>query len=144
MEEKKDSWLRKAEKMHPYQTMLILGMIGSGLLFLFLTYSFLITRLSQPDHLDAGNFSMPKSFVVSTLVLLISSSLVTRINYYYRKDLTDKMKLILGITIALGMLFTALQISGWQELRMMGVDLQGLPSGSYLFVLSGIHIFHLF
>jgi cytochrome c oxidase subunit III len=26
---------------------------------------------------------------------------------------------------------------------MMGVDFKGLPSGSFLYVLSGIHIFHL-
>ncbi|HAZ24171.1 MAG TPA: cytochrome C oxidase subunit III, partial [Algoriphagus sp.] len=41
------------------------------------------------------------------------------------------------------LVFTSLQFTGWLELQAMGINFKGIPSGSFLYVLSGIHIFHL-
>jgi len=35
------TWFQKIEKLHPYETLLYLGMLGSGIIFLFLALAFL-------------------------------------------------------------------------------------------------------
>ena len=41
------TWFQRIEDMHPYETLLYLGMFGSGLIFLFLTVAFLFFRIGS-------------------------------------------------------------------------------------------------
>jgi len=43
----------------------------------------------------------------------------------------------------LGVVFLAGQVMGWRELVIMSVYLVGNPSGSFLYVLTGLHGLHL-
>ncbi|PSL03438.1 cytochrome c oxidase subunit 3 [Cecembia rubra] len=140
MEKTKTTWFQKIERMHPYQTLMYLGMFGSGLIFLFLTVAFLAT---ETGNLEGIGFKMPKSFIISTLVILISGYTVSKMLLHFKEESLNKLKNSLLSTFLLGILFTLLQFWGWRELGMMGIDFRGLPSGSFLYVLSGIHIFHL-
>lgn len=134
------TWFQRIEDMHPYETLLYLGMFGSGLIFLFLTVAFLFSGL---DQLGGMNKKIPISFLISTFLLVSSGYTATRIRIYFQEENAEKVIRALGITLLLGLLFTGLQITGWKELQSMGIDFQGIPSGSFLYVLSGIHIFHL-
>jgi len=134
------SWFQRIEDMHPYETLLYLGMFGSGLIFLFLTVAFLFSGL---DQLGGMNKKIPVSFLISTFLLVSSGYTATRIRIYFQEDNAEKVIRALGVTLLLGLLFTSLQITGWKELQSMGIDFQGIPSGSFLYVLSGIHVFHL-
>jgi cytochrome c oxidase subunit 3 len=134
------TWFQRIEDMHPYETLLYLGMFGSGLIFLFLTVAFLFSGL---DQLGGMNKKIPVSFLISTFLLVSSGYTATRIRIYFQEENAEKVIRALGITLLLGLLFTALQITGWKELQTMGIDFQGIPSGSFLYVLSGIHVFHL-
>lgn len=140
MEKTKESWIQKIENLHPYQTLMYLGMFGSGLIFLFMTLAFLG---SEPGNMDSIGFKMPKSFILSTLIILISGYTASNMLIYYKEERIKKLKESLLTTFLLGLGFTVLQFIGWKELTMMGIDFKGLPSGSFLYVLSGIHIFHL-
>ncbi|MFC4872228.1 cytochrome c oxidase subunit 3 [Negadavirga shengliensis] len=128
------------ENMHPYKTLVYLGMFGSGLIFLFMAAAFIA---SQPDEEIYSQYNIPRSFVLSSIVLLISTYTASKILPSYVKDDTRKLKNFLLSTFLLGLCFTGLQFFGWMELSKMGIDFRGLPSGSFLYVLSGIHIFHL-
>ena len=64
-------------------------------------------------------------------------------NLSFEKEELKALKNNLLYTFFLGLIFTGLQFFGWRELARMGVDFRGLPSGSFLYVLSGIHLFHL-
>jgi cytochrome c oxidase subunit 3 len=134
------TWFQRIEDMHPYETLLYLGMFGSGLIFLFLTVAFLFSGL---DQLGGMNKKIPVSFLISTFLLVSSGYTATRIRIYFQEENAEKVIRALGITLLLGLLFTGLQITGWKELQTMGIDFQGIPSGSFLYVLSGIHVFHL-
>ncbi|WP_026948072.1 cytochrome c oxidase subunit 3 [Algoriphagus marincola] len=134
------TWFQRIEDMHPYETLLYLGMFGSGLIFLFLTVAFLFSGL---DQLGGMNKKIPVSFLISTFLLVSSGYTATRIRIYFQEENAEKVIRALGITLLLGLLFTGLQITGWKELQSMGIDFQGIPSGSFLYVLSGIHVFHL-
>jgi len=134
------TWFQRIEDMHPYETLLYLGMFGSGLIFLFLTVAFLFSGL---DQLGGMNKKIPVSFLISTFFLVSSGYTATRIRIYFQEENAEKVIRALGVTLLLGLLFTSLQITGWKELQSMGIDFQGIPSGSFLYVLSGIHVFHL-
>ncbi len=140
MNQKEQTWFQKIENMHPYQTLMYLGMFGSGLIFLFLTVAFLA---SGSGNMDGIGFKMPRSFIISTLVILLSGYTVSKMSLHFKEESVKKLKNSLFTTFLLGLIFTALQLLGWKELTGMGIDFKGLPSGSFLYVLSGIHIFHL-
>lgn len=132
--------LQRIENLHPYETMLYLGMLGSGLIFLFLTFAFLF---SSRNLLVGMNQTVPIAFLISTFLLVVSGFSATSIRISYQEENTDKLLRSLRNTVALGLIFTVLQVIGWYELEAKGIKFTGIPSGSFLFVLSGIHIFHL-
>lgn len=140
MDRREENWFEKIENMHPYQTLMYLGMFGSGLIFLFMTVAFLA---SATGNLDAVGFRMPKSFILSTFVIVISGYTVSKMLKFYLKESIKDLRKALMLTFWLGVIFCILQVIGWKELSSMGVDFKGLPSGSFLYVLSGIHLFHL-
>lgn len=134
------TWFQKVERLHPYETMLYLAMFGSGLIFLFLMVAFLASGINQ---LEGRNQHMPIAFLVSTFLLVMSGYTATKMTLYFQEERIDKLEKSLLFTILLGTAFTTLQFVGWRELEGMGIDFAGIPSGSFLYVLSGIHIIHL-
>ncbi|TVP48556.1 MAG: cytochrome C oxidase subunit III [Mongoliibacter sp.] len=140
MEKAEQTWFQKIENMHPYQTLMYLGMFGSGLIFLFMTIAFLSTG---NNNIDSLGFKMPKSFILSTFVILVSGYTVSKMLSFFLKESIKDLRRTLMLTFWLGVAFCVLQVIGWKELGAMGIDFSGLPKGSFLYVLSGIHIFHL-
>lgn len=140
MAKRKESLFQRIENMHPYQTLMYLGMLGSGLIFLFMTVAFLA---SNTDLLQQNGFKIPRSFIIGTFILLISGYTVSKLVLHFREENIEKLRNYLAWTFVLGLSFTAFQFLGWRELKNMGVNFSGFPSGSFLYILSGIHIFHL-
>ncbi len=134
------TWFQRVERLHPYETLLYLGMLGSGLIFLFLVAAFMSSGWNQ---LEGLNHKIPVSFLISTLLLIFSGYTVTKMRLHYQEENTEKIISSLRNTFWLGAIFTILQIIGWKELELMGINFTGIPSGSFLYLLSGIHIFHL-
>ncbi|GAA0877565.1 cytochrome c oxidase subunit 3 [Algoriphagus jejuensis] len=134
------TWLQRFEALHPYETMLYLGMLGSGLIFLYLTIAFLF---GGENWHSASSQAIPVGFLISTVVLIFSGYTAARMRLHYQEENISGVERSLHNTFMLGIIFTILQFAGWKELSTMGVKFTGLPSGSYLYVLSGIHIFHL-
>ncbi|UZD21504.1 cytochrome c oxidase subunit 3 [Algoriphagus halophytocola] len=134
------TWFQRIERLHPYETLLYLGMIGSGLIFLFLTVAFLF---SGRMHLAGMNQSVPTAFLISTFLLVISGFTATSIRLAFQEENTEKLLGSLRNTVLLGLIFSVLQVVGWYELEAKGIAFTGIPSGSFLYVLSGIHVFHL-
>lgn len=136
----RQTWLQRLERLHPYETLLYLGMLGSGLIFLFLVIAFLFSgtnQLSGPDR------KMPVAFLISTFMLVLSGYTAAKMRLHYQEENISALESSLRNTFMLGVVFTILQFAGWKELTVMGINFTGLPSGSFLYLLSGIHIFHL-
>jgi cytochrome c oxidase subunit 3 len=134
------SWFERLENLHPYEMMLYLGMLGSGLIFLFLVVAFISSGLNQ---LEGLNHRIPLAFLISTFMLILSGYTATQMRLHYQEENIPKLESALRNTFMLGVIFTILQFAGWKELTDMGINFTGLPSGSFLYLLSGIHIFHL-
>ncbi|MGR3810852.1 cytochrome c oxidase subunit 3 [Jiulongibacter sp. NS-SX5] len=120
----------------------------------FITWLFIITIVmlfaSQTSaylvRRAEGNwteFEMPPIFYWSTLVLLVSSVFMFLAQRAARADAFSKLKMFITITFGFGIAFLVMQYIGWQELQETGIYLKGNPSGSFLYILTGLHGFHL-
>lgn len=132
------SAFRQMERMHPIRVLLFLSMIGIGVLFFILVVAFARTGGFQNE-----NFELPKFFSISTLILLFSSYAISKVPRIYRKDKLNRMTRYLGITLGLGILFIVAQLVGWNEITRSGVYFTGKTSGTYLYLISALHILHL-
>uniref|UniRef100_UPI004048C6BC cytochrome c oxidase subunit 3 n=1 Tax=Algoriphagus sp. TaxID=1872435 RepID=UPI004048C6BC len=135
------TWLQRLENLHPYEMLLYLAMVGSGLIFLFLALAFLF---SGRQYLQGLNEQMPFAFSVSTFLLVLSGYTAVKMRLHYQEENSVKLYRSLQMTFGLGILFMGFQVLGWIELTDKGINFTGLPSGSFLYVLSGIHVIHLF
>lgn len=131
---------KRIESMHPHMVLLYVSMIGSAIIFLFTVIAFTVSRPADADFLT---INFPKSFIVSSFVLLISSYTVTRILPAFEKDNLDEVKKWLGLTLLLGLVFFVSQITGWRELQSYDILFTGNRSGAYLYVISGLHVLHI-
>ncbi|MBS9523501.1 cytochrome C oxidase subunit III [Litoribacter ruber] len=134
------TWFKKVEDMHPYQTLVYLGMFGSGLIFLYLSIAFVFS-FQQQFVLQA--FRVPISFLASLGVMVVSGVAASKLLDLYIRDEFVKLKEMVLSMLLLGLIFTLLQLLGWLELQNMGVRFKGVASESYLFLLTGIHAIHL-
>jgi len=125
-------------KIHSLKFALWVGLAGIVMMFAALTSAYMV-RQAQGNWLD---FRLPDVFFASTAAILISSF---TIHFSYRSFKTGNellYKLLLVATLILGIVFIGLQYEGWVQMTHSGVTLNGNPSGSFVYVLSGLHIVH--
>ena len=126
-------------KIHPQKFALLVSCASVVMLFAALTSAYVVRQA-------AGNwleFPMPVLFLYSTLTLVVSSF---TLYFSYKGFLAGNVKTykyLLLLTFVLGILFIYLQYKGWMALVAMGVELGTNPSGSFLYVLSGLHAAHI-
>jgi cytochrome c oxidase subunit 3 len=130
--------LNKRNKIHPQKFALWAAMASITMMFGAFTSAYIVKQA-------AGNwleFSMPIAFYISTLVILCSSFALHRSFAQFKQSNETPYKLWLSLSFVLGILFVVLQYMGWLELYTIGVDLKGNVSGSFFYLLSGIHALH--
>ena len=113
------TWFQKIEKQHPYETLLYLAMLGSGIIFLFLALSFFF---SGREYLQGLNEQVPFAFMVSTFLLVLSGYTAVKMRLHYQEENIDKLYRSLKSTFILGLLFIAFQVLGWKELTDRGIN----------------------
>ena len=131
--------LRELEKMHPQKMMLLLGILGSALIFLFLLLAYSAAKPLMPENVA---FEFPKGFIISTLFLLTSSFTVSRTVEHFVRENPKKLKRTLLATLVLGFLFSISQFLGWNDLSAQNLYSSSKEAAVYLYVLSGLHILH--
>lgn len=130
---------KRIENQHPFLTMLYFAMTGSGVLFFFLLVAF----TNALRKFDFTSFAFPKFFVVSTMVILISSYFAQKTWENFKNDEAKLLRQNLIYLLSLGVLFSISQYVGWKELLEQGIAFAGKPAGAYLYILTGLHILHL-
>lgn len=124
--------------IHPQKFALWAALGSIAMMFASLTSAYVVRR-------GAGNwleYQVPKVFFTSTIVLLISSVFLHRSYKAYKSGNEKVYKSFLVVTFVLGILFIVLQYKGWNVLHRYGVELTGNPSGSFFYVISGLHVAH--
>ena len=126
-------------KIHPLKFALWISMASITMMFGAFTSAYVV-RQAQGNWLE---FELPNVFFASTAVLLLSSVLLHLSFKAFTKGEVQSYKLYLVGSLILGFAFLALQYQGWQSLYSIGVDLKGNPSGSFLYMLTGVHALHI-
>ncbi|MHA8053143.1 cytochrome c oxidase subunit 3 [Aquirufa sp. Wall-65K1] len=109
------------------------------MLFAAFTSAYLV-RKAEGNWVE---FQLPNLFWISTVVLLLSSASMHFALLAAKKDQFNALRISISITFVLGLLFLVLQYFGWIQLVEMNVYFVGNPSGSFVYVLSGLHGLHL-
>jgi cytochrome c oxidase subunit 3 len=125
-------------KLPVHKLMLYLGLVGITVLFVVLTLCYLF---SKPNwHWE--QYPFPKVFFVSTLALLAGSYTINKALSAFKQSQSKRFKQLLVATLLLSLLFTAGQALGWLNLYQSGIYIAGKPDGSYLYIISGLHVLH--
>ncbi len=118
------------------------GMASIVMLFAGLT-SAVIVRKGDGNWLE---FELPSMFLNSTAVILLSSITLIYAYLMARKDKLQALKLGLSVTLLLGVLFVVFQLIAYGQLYEGGIFMTGPghnASGSFLYIISWVHIAHL-
>jgi cytochrome c oxidase subunit 3 len=87
-------------------------------------------------------FSLPSIFHANTVIIIASSLTLHFALLSLKKDDLVNYLYGLGITFLLGVSFIIFQVLGWYELHINGIKINSLPTGSYLYMISGLHALH--
>ena len=129
----------KRSKIHPKKFALWVGCASMLMLFAAFTSAYIVRQA-------AGNwleFRLPDIFYINTGVILLSSAALHGSYLAFKRGKTQAYRVLLVITLILGVAFLALQYQGWQALTEIGVGLTTNPSGSFVYVISGVHAAHI-
>ena len=127
----------RAKKM-----MLWFGIVSLIMSFAGWTSAFVVSS-SRPDWLK--NFQLPSGFIISTIVIIISSITFLLAKQALKKDNRQLTGIWLLITLVLGVVFVFSQFSGFQQIIDAGYFFTGPTSNvtmSYIYLIALVHILH--
>lgn len=130
---------REVLSMDPLKFMVWLFLLASVMLFASQTSAYLVKR-AEGNWLE---FTVPAIFTYSTVVLVISSITMHWAYVEAKKNNFSQLKLAVGITFVLGLLFMVMQVIGWGDLVDKNVYFVGNLAGSFFYVFTFLHLVHL-
>ena len=131
--------IKKPLSMHPKRFALWLFIVSIVMLFAALTSAYIVR---QAD----GNwfvYHIPAMFYYSTTIIILSSATMQWAMIAAKQDNIPKLKLAITLTAVLGVIFLVLQYLGWGSLVNRNVYLVGNPSGSFFYIITGLHGLHI-
>lgn len=125
--------------MNPRKFILWLFIVSIIMLFAAMTSAYLVRR-AEGNWLE---YEIPAVFSYSTVVLIVSSLTMHWAYWAAKKDNFNTLKIAITITFVAGIAFLYMQFQGWVALVDQKVFFVGNPAGSFLYVFTGLHAFHL-
>lgn len=118
------------------------AMISFVMVFAGLTSAYIVSK----SRTDWKNFEMPSAFLISTVVILISSLTFYLAKKAIKSDNHSLTTTYLLITLGLGLAFVYFQFEGFSQLIKLGLYWTGPTSTittSFLYVVVATHLLHL-
>jgi cytochrome c oxidase subunit III len=119
-----------------------IAIVGMIMLFAAFTSAYIV-RQAEGNWV---HFELPKIFYFSTALIVVSSIPMQFAVRSVKKNQFGNLLTCLIITLGLGLAFSFSQFLGWTDLVNMKVFFGGTtanPSGSFVYVLTGVHLAHL-
>jgi len=140
--ESNDLKLNKGLRERTAKLLLYVSIGSIVMAFAGLTSAYVVTKGS-----GAGlTFDLPSVFYYSTAIILMSSLTINMALVAARKNNYQQITTWLVITFVLGMGFMITQYTAWSELYLNKIYFAGRQSnaaGSFLYVITGLHVAHL-
>lgn len=128
---------KRAKKM-----MLWFAIISLVMSFAAWTSAFIVSS-ERPDWMR--EFQLPNAFIISTILIAISSVSFILAKRALKNDNTKLTSIWLLVTLLLGVLFIFNQFAGFQEIINQGYNFTGPTSNvtmSYIYLIAMVHILH--
>lgn len=122
-----------------YKILLWLAMVSMVMIFAGLTSGYIVREAESNWNV----FELPNIFYLSTVFIILSSVSMQWAFMAIKKNNTAQLTIGLIVTLGLGLAFTFSQFAAWSSLVAQGVYYTGNPSGSFLYVLTALHLLHL-
>ncbi|WP_162055736.1 cytochrome c oxidase subunit 3 [Pontibacter pamirensis] len=129
-------------RVHPLKFSLWLIIISIIMMFAAFTSAYIVRR-------EEGNwleFDLPNILLINTIIIVLSSITMQMALNAAKKNNLKQLKFMLLGTLILGIAFLIGQWNGWADLVQNNIYFGGTgsnPAGSFLYVLTGVHGFHL-
>lgn len=130
---------RKPLSMHPKKFAMWLFIASVLMVFMALTSAYIVRQAE-------GNwvyFELPGLFYSTSLVIVLSSVTMQLAFWAAKRDNLERVKLMMAFTTILGVIFLVGQYYGWKALVTNRIFLVGNPSGSFVYVITGLHAVHI-
>lgn len=127
------------KRIHPQKFALWVAMASILMMFAGLTSAYIVRKAQ-------GNWVMyhlPPVFWVSTAAIVLSSVTIILGTRAFKQRQMPRFKLLISVTLILGILFAILQYVGFKQLYATNIRLDGNPSESFLFIIAGLHLLHI-
>tara|TARA_R110002012_G_scaffold291564_1_gene486049 strand:- start:45090 stop:45671 length:582 start_codon:yes stop_codon:yes gene_type:complete len=127
----------RAKKM-----MLWFGILSLIMSFAGWTSAFVVSR-TRPDW--AADFQLPKAFLISTIVIIVSSIAIWLAKRSLKQSNRQMATTWLLATFVLGVVFIYNQFIGFQQIIELGYNFTGPTSNvtmSYIYLIAVVHILH--
>jgi cytochrome c oxidase subunit III len=125
--------------MNPKKFALWLFIVSVIMIFASLTSAYIV-RQSEGNWVQ---FELPAGFYFSSVLIVVSSVFMHLAYLSAKKDLFNRTQALLLLTALSGVVFMFLQWRGWSELVAQEIFFVGNPSGSFVYVISGLHAVHI-
>lgn len=130
----------RIESMHPLRMINYLIISVSCILFAFISFLF-ITHLAF-DLKGNFDYQLPKFFVVSTIIMVVSTHFTFRLVAAFENDAIAQLRSLLSYMLISGLLFFLSQAIAWMEILELDFIHQSTRITNYLFLFSGIHFIY--
>lgn len=142
--ESRDLYLEEQEarrplSMHPMKFATWLFIVSIVMIFAALTSAYVV-RKAEGNWLE---FNLPDMFYYTSGIILLSSVTMHLAYYSIKRDMFERAKIFISVTVILGLVFCYGQFVAWGELVSNDVYFVGNPSGSFVYVFSGLHGIHI-
>lgn len=134
---------QELRKGRTYKMLLLFGMISIFMIFAGLSSAYVVSK-SRPDWLK--DFQLPNSFIISTVVMLVSSFTFYGALKATKANNRSLATTMLLTTLGLGIAFIFLQFEGFSQVVANGYFFTGSESNvttSFLYIVVIVHIAHL-
>jgi cytochrome c oxidase subunit 3 len=122
-----------AQKFALYAAMASISMMFAAFLSAY------IVKQASGNWLE---FSLPFTFYISTALVLLISFVLYKTKTYIKARESGMYKAGIILALVLSLLFIISQYVSWNTLAERGVDLKGNVSGSFLYLITGVHVLH--
>ena len=131
--------ITERKRIHPQKFALWVAMASILMMFAGLTSAYIV-RKAQGNWVF---YHLPIIFWVSTVTILLSSVTIVLGLKAFKKREMPRFRILITITLVLGILFAVFQYLGFKQLYANNIRLDGNPSESFIFIIAGLHLLHI-
>jgi cytochrome c oxidase subunit 3 len=132
---------QRPESQHIYAQRFALWLAIASMVMMFagLTSAYIVKKADAENWIS---FALPTVFLVSTGIIILSSLTMHLAMVSFKRNHLQRYKLLIGLTLLLGLVFIGLQYVGWSDLVGQGFYLAREVSSDFFYVISGAHAAH--